>query len=206
VTAQVAAYAIRFARGEITLNEEVPRFTEHELAQARLGNPQALTALVRAHQRSVYSLALRMLGLKELAEDLAQEVFVQLNSSLPSIESCAHLTFWLRKVTAFRAIDQLRRRTRFPTVSLDEEVHLYSDADVGDPLLHRHLKRLLEELSPPARAVLLLRYQEDLDPTEIARTLEMPINTVKSHLQRSLQLMRQKTPGALVARSEDESK
>ena len=205
MTAQVAAYAIRFARGEFTLNEEVPRFTEHELAQARMGNPQALTALVRAHQRSVYSLALRMLGLKDLAEDLAQDVFMQLNRNLQSIESSAHLAFWLRKVTAFKAIDQLRRRRRLPTTPLDEEMHLCSDANVGDPLLHRHLERLLEELSPPARAVLLLRYQEDLDPTEIARTLEMPINTVKSHLKRSLQLMRQKTPGALVARPEDQS-
>jgi len=187
------------------LNEAVPRFTEHELAQARVGNPQALTALVRAHQRSVYSLALRMLGLKDLAEDLAQDVFMQLNSNLQSIESSEHLAFWLRKVTVFKAIDQLRRRTRLPTTSLDEEVHLYSDANESDPLLQRHLKRLLEELSPPARAVLLLRYQEDLDPTEIARTLEMPINTVKSHLQRSLQIMRQRTPGALVARPEDKS-
>jgi RNA polymerase sigma-70 factor, ECF subfamily len=203
VTAQVAAYAIRFAQGELTLNEGDRRFSEQQLAQARMGNPQALTALVLAHQRSVYSLALRMLGLKDLAEDLAQDVFMQLNSNLHSIESSEHLAFWLRKVTAFRAIDQLRRRTRLPTTSLDEVLHLSSDADASDPLLHRHLQRLLAELSPPARAVLLLRYQEDLDPVEIARTLEMPVNTVKSHLQRSLQIMRQKTPGALVARPEE---
>jgi RNA polymerase sigma-70 factor, ECF subfamily len=187
------------------LNEAVLKFTEHELAQARMGNRQALTALVLAHQRSVYSLALRMLGTREGAEDLAQDVFMQLNSNLQSIESSEHLAFWLRKVTVSRAIDQLRRRTRHPTTSLDEEVHLYGHTDASDPLLYRHLTRLLDELSPPARAVMLLRYQEDLDPTDIARTLGMPINTVKSHLKRSLQIMREETPGALAARSLDQS-
>jgi RNA polymerase sigma-70 factor, ECF subfamily len=52
---------------------------------------------------------------------------------------------------------------------------------------------------------LLLRYQEDLDPVDIARTLDMPINTVKSHLKRSLEILRQNTPGAEPARYEDES-
>jgi len=170
-----------------------------------MGNPQALTALVLAHQRSVYSLALRMLGLKDLAEDLAQDVFMQLNSNLQSIESSEHLGFWLRRVTAFKAIDQLRRRARLPTTSLDEEAHQYADTDASDPLLQTHLARLLDCLSPQARAVMLLRYQEDLDPTDIARTLDMPINTVKSHLKRSLQIMRQKTPGAHLARPEDYS-
>jgi len=195
------------------LNEAVRQFTDHELALARNGDARALTALVLAHQRSVYSLALRMLGTRDLAEDLAQDVFMQLNRNLKSIESRQHLAFWLRKVTAFRAIDQLRQRARLATTSFDEDMHLegdthahiYSDAGAGDPLLQRHLKLLLEELSPPARAVVLLRYQEDLDPVDIARTLEMPINTVKSHLKRSLEIMRQKTPGARLSRGEDES-
>ncbi len=190
--------------GELTLNEAVRQFTDHELARARNGDEQALSALVLAHQRSVYSLALRMLGTRDLAEDLAQEVFMQLNRNLTSIESREHLAFWLRKVTACRAIDQLRRRARVAMTCFDEDTHL-SEAGTSDPLLQRHLKLLLEELSPTARAVVLLRYQEDLDPVDIARTLEMPINTVKSHLKRSLEFMRQKTPGARSSRGEDET-
>jgi RNA polymerase sigma-70 factor, ECF subfamily len=71
--------------------------------------------------------------------------------------------------------------------------------------LERHLRELIADLSPPARAVLLLRYQEDLDPIDIARTLDMPINTVKSHLKRSLDVLRQRTPGAEHSRCEDNS-
>jgi len=56
--------------------------------------------------------------------------------------------------------------------------------------LRDQLRRLVESLPEKARAVVLLRYQEDMDPSEIAEMLEMPISTVKSHLHRSLTLMR----------------
>ena len=188
-----------------TLTEAAPGFSDEQLAKARSGDTAALASLIRAHQRSVYTLALRMLGTRELAEDLTQEVFMQLNRNLKSMASNTHLSFWLRKVTTYRAIDQLRRRSRIEMTPLDDEVPLHSTADGGDPLLQRHLQRLLLELSPPARAVLLLRYQEDLDPIDIARTLDKPINTVKSHLKRSLEILRQRTPNPDRSRCEDHS-
>ena len=131
-----------------------------------------------------------MLSSREAAEDLAQEVFLQLHRSLVSIESDAHLAFWLRKVTANRAIDRLRRQRQIETTSLDQAAEIPAVLAAGDPLLRRHLQKLILELAPAARAVLLLRYQEDLDPVEIARTLDLPINTVKSHLKRSLAALR----------------
>jgi RNA polymerase sigma-70 factor (ECF subfamily) len=187
------------------LNDGAADLLDEQLDRARAGEHSALTLLVQAHQRSVYSLALRMLGTRDLAEDLTQEVFMQMNGNLRTIESNRHLGFWLRRVTTNGAIDQLRRRARVPMTSLDEEAQLFSAEEDSDPLLQRHLQALLAELSPPARAVLLLRYQEDLDPVEIARTLDMPLNTVKSHLKRSLESMREKTIGMQTARCEDSS-
>ena len=186
------------------MNDSACELLDEDLARARSGEGAALASLVRAHQRSVYSLALRMLGTRDLAEDLTQDVFMQLNDNLRSIESNRHLGFWLRQVTTNRAIDQLRRRSRVQLTSLDEEQELFCTEEGADPLLQRHLRALLSDLSPQARAVLLLRYQEDLDPIDIARTLDMPINTVKSHLKRSLETMREKT-GAMAARCEDHS-
>jgi RNA polymerase sigma-70 factor, ECF subfamily len=187
------------------LNEDSTDLLDEQLEKARRGERAALTLLVQAHQRSVYSLALRMLGTRDLAEDLTQEVFMQMNGNLSTIDSNRHLGFWLRQVTSNRAIDQLRRRARLQMTSLDEETQLFSAEETSDPLLQRHLKALLADLSAPARAVLLLRYQEDLDPVEIARTLNMPLNTVKSHLKRSLESMREKTVGTQPARCEDRS-
>ena len=61
-----------------------------------------------------------------------------------------------------------------------------------DPMLEETLRRLVASLPEAPRMVMVLRYQEDLDPSEIAETLSMPLGTVKSHLQRSLALLREK--------------
>ncbi len=132
-----------------------------------------------------------MLGTRDAADDLAQEVFLQLHLNLHSIESAAHVAFWLRRVVTHRAIDRLRSRPRVTLSSIDDAPEIEDPRRQGDPLLQRQLRRLIAELPSSARAVMLLRYQEDLDPLEIARTLEMPINTVKSHLKRSLSALRE---------------
>lgn len=160
------------------------------LSRAQGGDAQAFAALIHLYQRTVYSIALRMLSDRQKAEDLAQEVFLQLHRKLQTIESAAHLGFWLRKVAANRAIDRLRREPKIETVALAEESDLIAQESGADPLLQRHLGDLVAQLPPAPRAVVLLRYQEDLDPVEIARTLDMPINTVKSHLKRALLTLR----------------
>ena len=164
---------------------------DDSLSRAIAGESAAFTVLVRNHQRSVYSLALRMLSDRHKAQDLAQDVFLQLHRSLAAIESDAHLSFWLRKVTINRAIDRLRREPKYESVPLEENLNLVSDAHDRDPLLQRRLRELVGRLLPAPRAVMLLRYQEDLDPMEIARILDMPPNTVKSHLKRSLATLRE---------------
>jgi RNA polymerase sigma-70 factor, ECF subfamily len=161
------------------------------LTQALAGERAAFAALVRQHQRSVYSLALRMLSDRHAAEDLAQEVFLQLYRSLSALSSEAHLGFWLRRVTLHRAIDRLRRAPRLESRA-EELAAVVSETEPADPLLERRLRALLRELPAAARAVVLLRYQEDLDPVDIARTLRMPLNTVKSHLRRSLAQLRER--------------
>ena len=161
------------------------------MSRALAGDTAAFGALVRDQQRSVYSLALRMLADRQKAEDLAQEVFLRLYRNLSSVVSIAHLSFWLRKVTLHGAIDRLRRDKRHEAVPLEEADGVASDSVDADPLLERRLRILLQQLPPAPRAVLLLRYQEDLEPTEIARTLSMSINTVKSHLKRSLAMLRE---------------
>jgi len=173
------------------LNDGPPGASDEVLFRASAGEAAAFAALVRAHQRSVFSLALRMLSDWQRAEDLAQEVFLQLHHHLSSLQSAAHLTFWLRKVTVNRAIDRLRRAPRLETLSMEHAALPVEDEAREDPLLQRRLRGLVAGLSPAPRAVVLLRYQEDLDPVEIARTLSMSVNTVKSHLKRSLASLRE---------------
>lgn len=162
------------------------------LARARSGDPTAFTELVRAHQRTVYSLALRMLADPPRAEDVAQEVFIRLHRKLALVQSDQHLLFWLRQVTTRLAIDRLRREPRYVPLPADEDLDIVATSAESDPLLQRQLRALVAQLPAAARAVVVLRYQEDLDPADIAQVLQMPVNTVKSHLKRSLATLREK--------------
>jgi RNA polymerase sigma-70 factor (ECF subfamily) len=168
------------------------------LTRARAGESSAFAALVRRYQRTVYSIALRMLNDRHRAEDLAQEVFLQLYRTLDGIESDTHLAFWLRKVAVNRAIDRMRQESRHDNEPLSEAVAVVDEATEDDPLLHRRMADLVAQLPAAARAVVVLRYQEDLDPTDIASTLDMSINTVKSHLKRSLTLLRARVQGTAI--------
>src|SRR6201999_516417 len=112
--------------------------------------------------------------------------------NLSAIKSPAHLTFWLRKVTAHRSIDQTRRQKVRPQVSLEDVPEPMARQAEEDFMLSETLRRLVETLPEKARMVVVLRYQEDLEPAEIAKVLDMPVNTVKSHLRRSLSLLRDK--------------
>jgi RNA polymerase sigma-70 factor, ECF subfamily len=168
------------------------------LTRASAGEAAAFAALVRRYQRTVFSIALRMLGDRHRAEDLAQEVFLQLYRSLEGIGSDAHLAFWLRKVAVNRAIDRIRQESRYDNEPLSEAARVVQETSDADPLLQRRMAELVSQLPPAARAVVVLRYQEDLDPVDIASTLDMPINTVKSHLKRSLASLRSSVLGAAI--------
>ncbi|MEO8018603.1 MAG: sigma-70 family RNA polymerase sigma factor, partial [Pseudomonadota bacterium] len=156
------------------------------LRQARAGDRKAFAELVRQHQASVFSIGLRMLNRRDQAEDLAQDVFLQLFRKLDSIESLDHLGFWLRRVASNLAIDRLRRVPYAATQPLEPGIDVAIEDPDTDPLMDRELERLLGELPPHPRAVMLLRYQEDYDVADIAAALDMPVNTVKSHIKRSL--------------------
>ena len=152
--------------------------------------------IVRQHQGMVFSLALHFLRDRQAAEEIAQDVFLQLYRNLGALKSPEHVTFWLRKITSHRCIDHARRR-KWPVVSLEDAPELRQAGSSRDPLLARRLRQLIATLPDAARMVVVLRYQEDLTPSEIAAVLGMPTATVKSHLHRSLALLREKVSRAI---------
>ena len=154
------------------------------------------------HQSMVFSIALRILGDRSSAEEAAQDVFLDLHAKLGELASEAHVLYWLRRVTVHRAIDRLRRRERRPEVAMDWHDLPEPSGPPGetadmDPLLSRRLQQLVASLPEVPRTVLTLRYQEDMSPEEIGGVLDMPVATVKSHLQRTLRLLREKAARVL---------
>jgi len=149
--------------------------------------------LVDEHQSMVFSLALRMTGDRGLAEEIAQDAFLALDQSLHKIESPLHAMAWLRRVTMSRSADALRRRkVRAMDLWVEIDEHHGARTEEHSSPLATRLEQLLSTLPESQRAALVLRYQEDMTPEEIADTLDAPLATVKSHLQRGLKLLRAK--------------
>jgi len=155
--------------------------------------------LIETHQRMVFSLALRVTGEHGTAEEVAQDTFLELHRELNAqqmrLESDDHVRFWLRRVTVHRATDALRRRARQPEAAAEEwteEQSVEPNAAAVSAAVVALLDELLRTLPEPMRVVIVLRYQEDMLPDEIATLLNQPVATVKSNLQRGLQLLRRK--------------
>jgi RNA polymerase sigma-70 factor (ECF subfamily) len=163
---------------------------EETLTQARNGDSAAFARLIRQYQAMVFSLALHALRSRDAAEDLAQEVFLDLYRHLARIESAAHATSWLRRVTSHRCIDEIRRRRHRPELAVEALPERGVAPTPREYFIEERLQALVGTLPPRARMVVVLRFQEELEPSEIAEALNMPVNTVKSHLRRSISVLR----------------
>jgi len=161
----------------------------HEIATRK---PEDFAQLVRNHQAMVFSIGYSFLGDRAVAEEIAQDVFLELFRRQPLLESPGHVINWLRRVAMHRSIDAGRRRKICPQVPLQDVREPAAPPVGGDLLMSGRLRQLVRTLPEKARMVVILRYQEDLELAEIAEALEMPLSTVKSHLTRSLALLREK--------------
>ncbi len=148
-------------------------------------------SLVHQHQAMVFSIALRFLRDRAAAEDLAQDVFLQLHSGLGMLESEDHAKFWLRRVTSHRCLDAVRRKQP-QTVPLEDSPEPAAEIPERDAMLEARLWQAVGSLPATQRMIVVLHYQQELTAEEIARTLTIPAPTVRSHLRRSLLLLREK--------------
>ena len=165
---------------------------EMALRQAAQGEQRAFAEIVREHEGMVFSIVWHFLGDRALAEDLAQEVFLQLYRGLPAIQSASHLTHWLRRTAVHRCIDHSRRKYFRRESPLEEMQEIATGTAPADPFLHDRLRQTVAQLPEKQRMVVILRYQEELGADEIAELLKMPVNTVKSTLHRALEELRRK--------------
>ena len=154
------------------------------------GSIPEFSTLVRRYQGMVFGIAWNYLNNRNLAEEVAQDVFVQLYEHLDEISSEMHAVNWLRRTALQRAIDSGRRRA--PCLQLADLPEPPAPEIHSDPPRKEYLRRLVASLPEEKRAVIVLRFQEDLDVEEIAKLMRMPAGTVKSELRRALDLLRKK--------------
>ena len=164
------------------------------LVDAALRDPGAFEGIVDRHKSMVYSLVLNFFQNRAMAEDISQEVYLELYKNLDRIHSDQHLSFWLRQAVTRKCIDHTRRLKHRRYQPLEEIVEPGIEPVSGDPFLAATLRSKVAALPDKMRMVVLLRFQEDLKLVEIAETLDMPVNTVKTTLRRALARLREKVP------------
>ena len=172
------------------MREEVrddPGFVE----RLRAGEPRAFEELVRSYQHRVFGVALRMLGSRAEAEDIAQEVFLRAHRALRDFRGEARLSTWLYGVASNLCLNRLasaeRKRMRH-----DEEALMRAPSDTADATaamerseLEAALRQAIAELPEERRIVVVLRDLEGLSYEEIAQALAVELNTVRSRLHRA---------------------
>ena len=180
---------------------ELVTLTDQEVvALARDGREAAYRELIRRYERPVFSLVLRMVRDRQLAEDLSQETFIKALNAIGSYRPEYKFSSWIFKIANNAAIDHLRRR-ELDTLSLDGAPHAATPEEieatalqVGDkgetPLeeleareLGSAIERAIAQLRPEYRACILLRHVEGLAYEEIAQSLDLPLGTVKTYIQ-----------------------
>lgn len=159
--------------------------------RARDGDRGAFAELVRRHQDRVFRFLLRLTGSRDDALDLAQDAFLRAWQALPGWRPEAKFGTWLFQIARNAALDLLRRRGTVEVAT--EPAALPERSRRGDdPFVRldgaqrvRLLERVLAELSPEHREILLLREIEEMAYDEIAATLDLTEGTVKSRLARA---------------------
>jgi RNA polymerase sigma-70 factor, ECF subfamily len=171
--------------------------TEHEwVARARAGDRAAFASLVERHRDRAYTLALRIVRVPGEAEEVAQDAFVRVWRALPGFRGDAAFSTWLHRIVVRRALDRAAvLRTRHARETALETAPEPVDASAGAPdpdtrARQQRLERLMATLSDAQRAVVTLYYLADRSVDEVATTLGMPVNTVKTHLSRARTALR----------------
>jgi RNA polymerase sigma-70 factor (ECF subfamily) len=177
-----------------------PEELVRQCRQAPPGDLHAFEALVRQYKGRVFATAYRLMGNREDAEDMGQEVFLKIYRGLNELAEPATLTSWIYRVTTNTCLDALTKRQRRPrTIGLeppdaDSTTATPQYADTGtltpeEAALQRELRQCLEatlaELDPAGRAVLVLRDVEGRSYQEIADSLILGLSAVKMRIHRA---------------------
>jgi RNA polymerase sigma-70 factor (ECF subfamily) len=185
-------------RGQVTVTEtETTKASDYALAQrAAEGDMSAFEQLYERHNRRVYSLALRMTGNVSEAEDLAQEVFIQLFRKIGSFRGESAFTTWLHRLTVNQVLMHFRKRgVRLEQTTEDGDVPVQVVTGTENPnqmpIVDRiALDKAIGQLPPGYRTVFTLHDIEGHEHEEIARMLGCSVGTSKSQLHKARMKLR----------------
>lgn len=170
------------------------------VAASKQGDQDAFALLVQRHQRRVFNLVFGMVQQYEEASEITQETFLAAWQGLPSFRGDARFSTWLHRIAYNCALKQLeqRKRDRALEVAIQaEQITGSSENEHPDAVIEKHarqaiIQELLTKLPAKYRVVLVLRHLQEMTYEEMAEILMMPIGTIKTHLFRARNLLKER--------------
>jgi len=167
------------------------------------GDQNAFAEIVEIYQDKLYRVCFRMLGNKHEAEDIAQEAFVRAFVNIHTFDSNRKFSTWLYRIGTNLCIDRIRKKK--PDYYLDADIagtdglNMYSqiasttelpEEEVVKMEMQERVQYEITRLPDKYRAVIILKYMEDLPLQEISEILDMPLGTVKTRIHRGREALR----------------
>jgi RNA polymerase sigma-70 factor (ECF subfamily) len=170
---------------------------QHLIHEARGGSHAAFRCLVERHMKRVYDVAYSLVQDHDGAEDIVQETFVKVHSSLASFRGESEFGTWLYRIATNFALNHVKQRRRQDErkVHLDHAGHLPAPSGTSgaeESEQRACIEQALHELPTLQRAVVILRHLDGLSTKQVSRILRCSEGTVKTHLFRGLRKMRSK--------------
>ena len=167
------------------------------VAASKIGNQDAFAVLVQRHQRRVFNLVFRTLQNYEEANEVTQDAFFSAWQGLPSFRGDARFSTWLYRIAYNCSLKQLEQRKRDNALQAAIQSEPLDNDDQIDAELEAHDRQAIVRehlLTLPAkyRVVLTLRHLQEMTYEEMAEILTMPIGTIKTHLFRARNLLKQR--------------
>lgn len=157
---------------------------------ARVGSPDGIAGLYRAHARSLFALAYRLTSSREDAEDIVHDVFLGLPEALRHYEERGQAGAWLKRITARVALTRLRSGHSRREVNLENISDLAAPASEQSSISGTSLSRALDVIPEDFRQVFLLKEVEGYSHAEIADLLDISVGASQVRLHRAMKLLR----------------
>jgi len=168
------------------------------IGRAQSGDRVALRELIDLHKDRLFAFIWRMTHNHHDTEEICQEAFLKAFASLESFSIEYRFSTWLFTIGYRICLNRMRRRHVFADFTRGESAVAPETQDANGQIESEDARRLrgtvwdaVEKLSPPQRATVLLFYRHEMGCSEISRVLELPVATVKSHLHRARQRLRE---------------
>ncbi len=164
------------------------------LIRAKAGDINAFEYILSFYEKAIFNYCLHVTKNLEEAKDVTQETFIKVYKNRKSIDTEKNIKTWIFTIATNTAYDLFRSKKRKKEISLDKEDETISTLKAYYPEegLTSDVEKALSKINPEYKKVLILFYQQGFSYQEIADILSIPINTVKTHISRGKEQLKEK--------------